>query len=174
MGKPYSEKFVFAHIGIALFLALLLTGTAAGAETRSEDRRFIDHGGHTITDTKTGLMWMKEDSHITTGHWLNWNESSKFIDTLNEEGFGGYIDWRLPTVEELQTLYEKDKINSKQVGHEMVIHIDPIFGREGGGAQWSSNGNGKFNAFGVVFNTGNRFSAPKTSRSRKTVRAVRQ
>lgn len=174
MGKLFVSNHVFARMGLVLFLSLLLTSLAASAETKSEDQRFIDHGNHTITDSKTGLMWLKEDSYIATGHWLNWNESFKFIDTLNEEGFGGYIDWRLPTVKELQTLYEQDKINSKQVGHEMVIHIDPVFGREGGGAQWSADDNGKFNAFGVVFNTGNRFSAPKNSRSRKTVRAVRK
>ncbi len=172
--KCFKRKLQAAQSALALFLIVLILGSPAGAETRSSDQRYIDHGDHTITDSKTGLMWLKEDSYIVTGHWLNWREAFKYVEALNEEAFGGHIDWRLPTLEELKTLYEKDKINSKQVGHEMVIHIDPIFGREGGGAQWSSVGNGNFNAFGVVFNTGNRFSAPKISRSRKTVRAVRK
>ncbi len=174
MKTYYSRKYFTVPFALFILLIVILIGQAAGAETKSGDQRFIDHGNHTITDTKTGLMWMKEDSYNITGHWINWKEAFQFVEALNEEGFGDQIDWRLPTLEELKTLYDKDKINSQQVGHEMVIHIDPIFGREGGGAQWSSVGNGTFNAFGIVFNTGNRFSAPKTSRSRKTVRAVRK
>ncbi len=160
--------------GFFLGCLLVLSGiTPAIAGTPSEDQRFLDNGDQTITDTKTGLMWRKNDSYLDTGHWLNWQEGFEFIHSLNAEGDGGYTDWRMPTLEELKTLYEKEKINSKQIGREMVIHMDPIFGREGAGAHWSSNPNGNFNAFGVVFNTGNRFSAPKTSRSRKSVRAVR-
>lgn len=173
MEKYFSGKSITATFFLFLILMAQTFVASALAETRSEDKRFIDHGDHTITDTKSGLMWLKEDSYITTGHWLNWFEAFKYIEALNEDSFAGHIDWRLPTLEELKTLYEHDKINSKQVGHEMVIHIDPVFGQEGGGAQWSSEGNGSFNAFGVVYNTGDRFSAPKKSRSRKTVRAVR-
>lgn len=160
-----------------LIAALMLLGMqAAGAlaePVASEDKRFIDNGNQTITDSQSGLMWQKNDSYLDTKHWISWEESTDYIKKLNQDAFAGYIDWRMPTLEELKTLYEADKINSKQIGREMVIHIDPIFAREGAGAQWSSEPNGHFNAFGVVFNTGTRFSAPKTARARKSVRAVR-
>lgn len=55
----------------------------------------------------------------------------------------------------------------------MVIHIDPIFEKEGSGAWWSREPNGHFNAFGIEFNNGSRFSAPKKSLARKAVRAMR-
>lgn len=91
------------------FLIVPSFGVTAIAETNSDDQRFIDHGNHTITDSKTGLMWLKEDSYITTGHWLNWFEAFKYIDALNEEAFAGHIDWRLPTLKELKAFTRKTK-----------------------------------------------------------------
>ncbi len=139
----------------------------------SADARFIDNGDQTLTDSKTGLMWMKNDSYLHTGHWFSWFEAQDFIKELNEETFAGHMDWRAPTVKELISIYEPDKTNSAQVGREMKIHIDPLFGKEGAGSMWSSESNGRFNAFGVVFNTGVRFNGPKKSKARKAVRAVR-
>ncbi|MFQ5483124.1 MAG: DUF1566 domain-containing protein, partial [Nitrospinaceae bacterium] len=114
---------------MALLFAFWLGGGAAWAdeEHRSADKRFIDHGDQTITDTRSGLMWQKTDSYLHTGHWLNWEEAFAYVLTLNEDGFGGHYDWRMPALEELKTLYEADKVNSQQVGREMVIHMDPIF-----------------------------------------------
>ena len=139
----------------------------------SEDKRFIDKGDKAIIDTKTGLMWMKEDSFLHTGHWKSWYQAFEYVKQLNEEGFANYHDWEVPTVEELKTLFESEKVNSSQVGSEMKIHIDPIFAKEGSGSSWSAQSNGAFQAFGVVFNDGKRFSRPKRSKGRKAVRAVR-
>jgi len=144
-----------------------------GGRAWSEDKRFSDNGDGTITDTKTGLMWTREDSYQRTGHWVNWKESYDYVKNLNEAGFAHYNDWQVPTRKELQTLFEADKVNSAQVGREMKIHIDPIFAKEGAGSHWAAENNGMFNAYGVVFNHGQVFSAPKKSRARKSVRAVR-
>ena len=140
----------------------------------SADNRFIDNGNKTITDTRTGLMWAREDSYLATGHWMNWHEAQEYVLKLNERGFANYVDWQLPTIQELTTLFEEEKTNSSQVGSEMKIHIDPIFAQNGAGAIWSVEANGRYNAFGVVFNTGSRFNGPKNSRGRKAIRAVRQ
>ncbi len=139
----------------------------------SQDKRFVDNGDGTITDTKTNLMWMKQESYQQTGHWLTWFESFDFIKKTNENGFANYFDWQMPTLKDLETLHEPHKTNSKQVGREMIIHIDPIFEKEGSGAWWALEANGHFNAFGIEFNNGNRFSAPKKSKARKAVRPMR-
>ena len=159
-------------VGAALSPALA-EAPATGGKIWSQDKRFVDHGDGTITDIKTGLMWMKEDSYLHTGHWITWLESSPYVKKLNEEGFANYYDWRIPTLDELRTLYESHKTNSMQVGHEMKIHIDPIFAKEGSGAWWSLEPNGHFNAFGIEFNNGKRFSAPKRAKARKAVRPMR-
>ena len=114
-----------------LSLALLLSGQVEAVGSWSVDKRFKDNGDKTITDTKTGLMWMKEDSYLHSGHWINWIKSIQFMKQINEEGFANPYDWQLPTVEQLTTLYEKDKTNSKVLGKGMNIHIDPIFAKEG-------------------------------------------
>lgn len=168
-------------ISFVLFLALAWSSPSLAepppeslaGKIRSQDKRFIDNGDSTITDTKTNLMWMKQESYQQTGHWLTWFESYDFIKKANENGFANYYDWQMPTLKDLKTLYEAHKTNSKQVGREMIIHIDPIFAKEGSGAWWALEANGHFNAFGIEFNNGKRFSAPKKSKARKAVRAMR-
>ena len=156
-----------------LVLILLLSGKAGAVTSWSVDKRFKDNGDKTITDTKTDLMWMKEDSYLHFGHWVNWFESIHFIKKINEDGFANQYDWQLPTIEQLTTLHEMDKMNSKVLGKGMNIHIDPIFAKEGSASLWSIEENGNYNAFGVVLNTGKRFNSSKKSTFRKSVRAVR-
>ena len=92
---------------------------------------------------------------------------------MNEDGFADQYDWQIPSVDQLITLYEANKINSKVLGRGMNIHIDSIFSKEGGASLWSIEENGYHNAFGVIFNTGKRFNSSKKSRFRKSFRAVR-
>ena len=165
------ENFIF--LIISLVLVLLFSGRVEAVTNWSVDKRFKDNGDKTITDTKTGLMWMKEDSYLHSGHWVNWFKSIQFIKQMNKEGFANEYDWRLPTIDQLTTLYEMDKMNSKVLGKGMNIHIDPIFAKEGSGSIWSIDENGNHNAFGLVFNTGKRFNSSKNSTFRKAVRAVR-
>ncbi len=156
-----------------LFLVLLFAEKTNAVTTWSIDKRFKDNGDQTITDTKTGLMWMKEDSYLYSGHWINWFESIQLVKQINEEGFVDQYDWQIPTTKQLITIYEVGKTNSRVLGKGMVIHIDPIFAKEGSASLWSIEENGNYNAFGVVLNTGKRFNSPKKSRFRKAVRAVR-
>jgi hypothetical protein len=61
--------------------------------------RFTDNGD-TITDNLTTLMWA-EDANIWG--YTNWNGA---IDNCNGLSLGGHDDWRLPTVNELQSLFD--------------------------------------------------------------------
>ena len=158
---------------ILLALTLFFSGRLEAVASWSMDKRFKDNGDKTITDTKTGLMWMKEDSYLHSGHWINWFESTQHINKLNEAGFANQYDWRIPTTKELTTIYEASKTNSKVLGSGMIIHIDPIFAKEGSASLWTIEENGNYNAFGIVLNTGKRFNSPKKARFRKAVRAVR-
>ena len=64
--------------------------------------RFIKNGDNTITDTKTGLMWAAKDN----GSPINWHNA--LIYCRNFKG-GGYTNWRMPTLDELKTLFVRDK-----------------------------------------------------------------
>jgi len=169
-------KFKMRSLILTIFILIWLSSIDSKiVESDSlESQRYIDNMDGTITDSKTGLMWMKNDSYLHSGHWLNWYEAKAFIKKLNEKGFANYFDWQYPATRELKTLFDADKLNSAQVGREMKIHTDPLFGKRGSGSLWSSDENGIYNAFGVVFNTGDVFSANKKSRSRKATRAVRR
>ena len=165
----------FVIFAVSLTIASLSGGLeSVRVETvQSQDKRYTDNGDGTISDSKTGLMWMKNDSYLHSGHWLNWHEAKGYVEELNKIGFANYFDWQLPTKEELRSLFESSKTNGSQVGREMKIHTDPLFGKNGSGSLWSADGNGMHNAIGIEFNKGDTFSANKKSRSRKATRAVR-
>ncbi len=95
----------------------------------SNDPRFQDNNDGTVTDLQEGLMWKKIDLYQEKKIWSSWEDSQKQIESFNKEGYAKYSDWRLPTREELKSLYEEDKdVPWKYYWTENIIHIDPIFG----------------------------------------------
>ncbi|RKX37240.1 MAG: hypothetical protein DRP64_17505 [Verrucomicrobia bacterium] len=60
--------------------------------------RFRDHGDRAFTDSATGLTWYRPSGNKA----LNWGEAKAFCDNLDA---AGYTDWRLPTINELWSLY---------------------------------------------------------------------
>jgi len=62
--------------------------------------RFTDNGNETVTDNLTGLMWSK---NANIGGATIGFEALKVCENLE---LGGYKDWRLPNVKELQTLID--------------------------------------------------------------------
>ncbi len=166
-------KFLIFAVSLTIASLLVVPEIIRAEIVQSQDKRYTDNGDGTISDSKTGLMWMKNDSYLHTGHWLNWHEVKIYVKGLNEVRFANYSDWQLPTKEELRSLFESSKTSGSQVGREMKIHTDPLFGKNGSGSLWSANENGMHNAIGIVFNTGDTFSGNKKSRSRKATRAVR-
>lgn len=77
---------------------------------------FSDKGNGTITDEATGLMWMQDDN----GKGLNWEEALSYAENFE---YGGYSDWRLPNVKELQSLVDY----SRSPATSSSAAIDPIF-----------------------------------------------
>jgi hypothetical protein len=71
-------------------------------------RSFIDNGDGTLTDNTTGLMWEKLADDGSIHDWDTdyfWADASAVkIAALNAATFAGHSDWRLPNVNELQTL----------------------------------------------------------------------
>ena len=70
-------------------------------------RQYIDNGNGTVTDTRTGLIWEKKSNDggihdkLTAYTWTN---AFSFIQSLNAASFAGYNDWRLPNINELQSI----------------------------------------------------------------------
>jgi hypothetical protein len=68
-------------------------------------QRFIDNGDGTVIDQQLGLMWAKSDNQGD----IEWKAAEAFAKfsfgyTTAEQ----YDNWRLPTLEELRSLYVQD------------------------------------------------------------------
>ncbi len=68
------------------------------------------NGGAMVKDNVTGLIWENKTTdgsiHDTSKEY-NWNDAqSVFIKQLNSSRFGGYNDWRLPTIRELYSIVD--------------------------------------------------------------------
>lgn len=63
-----------------------------------------------VRDNVTGLIWeAKTDDggiHDRDNRFAFFNVADLFIDRLNDDGFGGYSDWRMPTTLELVCLLD--------------------------------------------------------------------
>lgn len=54
----------------------------------------------TYHDPKTGLLWTRGDN----GKDINWPQAVRYCDELEA---AGYDDWRLPSIEELESLHDR-------------------------------------------------------------------
>jgi serine/threonine-protein kinase len=63
---------------------------------------FVEREGGLIHDRATGLTWERSGSEYP----VTWEQAENYIDRMNRNRFGGFRDWRLPTVEELRTLID--------------------------------------------------------------------
>ncbi len=65
---------------------------------------FIDNKDGTVIDQMSGLQWQKSDDGITR----NWQQALKYCQNLK---LGGFEDWRLPAIKELQSIVDYTKWN---------------------------------------------------------------
>lgn len=72
----------------------------------TQKQRFLDNKDGTITDTKTGLVWIKNPHTDLPEEFKNYMPWEKAIETCKALNFAGHKDWRLPTVEELRELVD--------------------------------------------------------------------
>ena len=119
-----------------------------------EEERFVDNGDGTVTDRKTKLMWMKDDSYIMYRKFLIFSIAKKLVIKMNEESFAGYSDWRMPSKEEAHSLYYREKEKSIQDKYEMDLYIDPVFTEGCGYDTWTTNTRGRITAYVFSFASG--------------------
>ena len=110
----------------------------------SDGGRYTDHGDGTVSDNRTGLMWMKciyGQAHnlsdnscgiTSTGAAGTWQEAFAKANAFNSDDPLGlaYTDWRLPNVKELLSLVDLSSF-------EPPIN-QAIFPSADGQSQWTS------------------------------------
>jgi len=82
------------------------------------EKSVID-GDKVVVDNATGLIWHQSGSEKHMG----WKKAKKWLEDLNEKGYAGCNDWRLPTVEEALSLLESKK-------NRYGTYIDAVFDKE--------------------------------------------
>ena len=75
-------------------------------------------GSTTVVDEKTGIMWQRGGLDLCSIRKMTTD-----IKELNKEGFAGYNDWRMPTVEEAMSLMEPTP-------NEKGLYIHPCFSKK--------------------------------------------
>ncbi len=76
-------------------------------EAKKDSDRFIDNQDGTVSDPLTGVMWAADgkEEGANYGEKLNWQDSMDYCNNLT---FAGYNDWYLPSIEELESIFDDD------------------------------------------------------------------
>lgn len=130
--------------------------------------RFIHHGDGTVTDRQTGLMWkqclegQRSNSCQGQASFMSWDAANYTAKQLSHSHFAGHSDWRLPTVQELESIVEK-QCQTPAINLRIFPH-SPSQG------VWSAS-EANYNAWSIDFGPGRAFPAFKAGG--KYVRLVR-
>ena len=112
-------RLTHLHRVLLVVSLISLAGVALAGE------RFVDNGDGTVTDHKRQLMWAQTDNHGD----IDWKQANRWVrftfpDTIEAR----HADWRLPTLDELKSLYVAD--NPDYDGYEtacgQVVRITPL------------------------------------------------
>lgn len=161
-------------------LSIVLAASQANADcnrastqaTTPTSRFAISDDGRTVTDSKTGLVWMRcttgsawnpttsecaNSSRTNTG--MAWNVALQQPDLINESGgYGGASNWRLPNIKELTSIVEY-QCRAPAVNQEVFPNIDSTI-------IWSSTPSRLASqTYAVDFLNGNVFNQTRTGKT---------
>ena len=109
-------------------------------------------GEHTVIDTESRLMWKRSDSMNDMEKWVNYQDSIDYTRNLSENKFAGFDNWRLPTRDEMDKLY--DETYSIKDKFEKDIHICDCFSPGGGFSMIAQQISGRMRTFILNVRTG--------------------
>ena len=148
-----------------MYTESILSDTPPKAQSHCMTDRYVVktlHRDEVVLDRTTGLMWQQSAS----SQQMIYSLARKWINGLNKRGFGGFNDWRLPTLEEAMTLMEPSP-------NSQGMYTDSIFDCKRRLWIWTSDRGGANSAWYVNFNYGySRLNRMESSHN--YVRAVRQ
>ncbi len=123
-----------------ILILFLVSGVIANAS--------FSKSGDIVTDSISGLQW--QDNAI--GQKMKWQEAITHCEDLS---LGGYSDWRLPNINELRSIVDRDKYDPTIVS--AFINFSSSY-------YWSSTTNKGHsgNAWIVNFSLGNVYSRSKS------------
>ncbi len=143
-GERLYEQFGYIHGKRALCVRPAVA-TIAGTQSSMVGRpsaQATQVRGYWV-DTSTGLLWAWKDN----GKDINWRNATKYCRDLR---LAGYSDWRLPTIDELQGIYDKSAESPGENPRSRWHEAEPM----------------DFHVKGNLFLTGNQWSSPQIADDR--------
>ncbi len=146
MNKFFPFPSSFKSIKI-IFIVILLSAVIkipASFADPSAGPHFVNQG-EVVLDQRSGLMWQNGDSYHELKKGLNWYDALEYMDGKNAQKFAGHSDWRLPTLKELNGLWDASRPVSSKDGEK--IGLPREFKGEGSYYLWTSNERGLDNVW---------------------------
>lgn len=119
-------------------IAMSAVGVPGGAQTTNKDDALTTETqarGYWV-DPSSRLMWAAKDN----GKDVNWHQATSYCQKLR---VGGYSDWTLATIEQLEGLIDIKAYAPEQVGAKTILHFNMDVKVHGGllvtGHVWSSS-----------------------------------
>jgi hypothetical protein len=142
-------KHLMIFVKSAALLLLVLFIAASHARAQNQTPANVALVGW--IDPDTGLNWTKADN----GTNVNWNQANAYCTNLR---LGGYSDWRLPTIDELQGIYDPgiDVPGQWLNGNAVTFHVKGNLKLSGWA--WSSTQKNAAQAWDFGFSEGRRIS----------------
>ena len=119
ISRTYGYPYTIEDSGQTKFYdsSVQITAPKPGDPYYGEDAQFsrnppvyrVSNDGLTVYDNNTGLTWQRSpdtngDGSLTSADKLTWTNVQGYPTKLNVMNFGGYNDWRIPTIKELYSL----------------------------------------------------------------------
>jgi CheY-like chemotaxis protein len=176
-------------IAMVMALAMFIIGVAVGLNFYGEFQRqeilketsvtlgdWIVYDNNTALDSANHLMWMTQDFRILERRYpASWEEARDWVQLMNAKRFGGYRDWRVPTIEEYKLTFDPDRIRlAFDRNKDYPVGYPKAFQDGGGYGFWSIDEVGGDSAKYFFFAGGYDKAAPKDYNSpTMSVRLVR-
>ncbi len=119
------------------FFDIKRNGTGSGIDRQLQIREIA--GDQVIFDPISDLVWQ----HGGAQNSMWYDEAKSWIASINQHGYAGYNDWRLPTLEEAMSLMKSKK-------NDRGLYIDAMFSNKQI-TTWTSDMNENASRAWVVF-----------------------
>ena len=107
----------------------------------NEKSRFLKRDDGTIYDSVTSVTWMANDSFLDLSRDISYSEAEDYVKETNKKKAGGYSDWRIPSIQEASSIFNKEKLNKDSKGGD--IFLDSVFPPGAANCTWTSSTRGK-------------------------------
>jgi len=119
---------------ILIMVGLLIQAIPAWAQP------FTERSNGVLLDQKTGLVWQKGDSYHDLGKGMDWYKALEYVSKKNAEEFAGYRNWRLPTLKELNAIWDSKRPTVSKDGEP--IGLSKSFNEGGSYYLWTADERG--------------------------------